>query len=97
MQNLWAAQAQARAKISPKEVDARAVPRVLMADDEVALDGAGDAFERAKCFWNVWDRQGWTSQGRKVRKVTSGCDPKLISRPKSRCISTRTTWHPSCR
>ncbi|WWD21038.1 hypothetical protein CI109_105519 [Kwoniella shandongensis] len=63
VQNLWAAQALARAKLLPKHV--RAVPRVLMSAEEVELEAAGDPFGRAKCFWDVWDKNVWSN----VRKA----------------------------
>jgi len=66
LQNLWAAQAQARTKILPKEVDVKAVPRVMMSNEEVTLDLAGESLGRAMCFWNVWDRPGWTDDKAKV-------------------------------
>ena len=66
LQNIWSAQAQARTKISPKESEMKAVPRVMLSDNEIALDAAGESFGRAKCFWNVWDRPGWTADTAKV-------------------------------
>ncbi|OCF31354.1 hypothetical protein I316_06959 [Kwoniella heveanensis BCC8398] len=58
--NLWNAQALARAKLATKDV--RTVPRVLAMNSEVELDSAGEAFGRAKCFWDIWDRSGWNDQ-----------------------------------
>ena len=66
IQNLWSAQAQARTKILPRDIGVKAVPRVMMSEHEVALDAAGESFGRAKCFWNVWDRQGWMNDEAKV-------------------------------
>ncbi|KAK8843437.1 hypothetical protein IAR55_007094 [Kwoniella newhampshirensis] len=63
IQNLWAAQAVARTKLLPKHI--RAIPRVLMSTEEVNLEGAGDQSGRAKCYWDVWDRNVWGS----VRKA----------------------------
>jgi hypothetical protein len=65
VQNLWAAQALARAKLLP-HVN-RPVPRVLMSDSEVGLEGAGEMLGRAKLFWNVWERQAWAAQKKKVK------------------------------
>ncbi|WVQ81448.1 hypothetical protein IAT38_003572 [Cryptococcus sp. DSM 104549] len=81
VQNLWAAQALARAKLLPSS-DVRAVPRVSQSMEEVDLDAAGEALGRAKCFWNVWDRKGWEGQ-RKGKVVVhideDGCAPELPS------------------
>lgn len=66
LQNLWSAQALARAKISAKEAATKAVPRVLIGDEEIGLDAAGEVFGRAKCLWNVWDRPNYTAEKRKV-------------------------------
>jgi hypothetical protein len=62
--NLWAAQALARAKLLPQEV--RQVPRALVEEEEIGLESAGEMFGRAKCYWNVWERQGWLQADRKV-------------------------------
>ncbi|WVW79055.1 hypothetical protein I302_101018 [Kwoniella bestiolae CBS 10118] len=57
IQNLWAAQALARTKMSTK--DPRSVPRALMSEHELSLEGAGDPMGRARCYWDVWERNGW--------------------------------------
>jgi hypothetical protein len=62
--NLWAAQALARAKLLPQEV--RQVPRALVEEEEIGLESAGEMCGRAKCYWNVWERQGWLQADRKV-------------------------------
>lgn len=66
LQNLWSAQAQARAKVPVKEAAGKSLPRVLMSEDEVGLDAAGESFGRARCLYNVWDRSGYSSEKRKV-------------------------------
>ncbi|RSH95410.1 hypothetical protein EHS25_000497 [Saitozyma podzolica] len=65
--NLWAAQALARAKLLPQEV--RQVPRALVEEEEIGLESAGEMFGRAKCYWNVWERQGWLHADRKAKVV----------------------------
>ncbi|WWC91355.1 uncharacterized protein L201_006298 [Kwoniella dendrophila CBS 6074] len=68
--NLWAAQALARAKVQVK--DNRAIPKVLMNDQELSLEVAGEAMGRARCYWNVWDRNGY-SDGFKFKTGTTSC------------------------
>ncbi|WVN91089.1 uncharacterized protein L203_106336 [Cryptococcus depauperatus CBS 7841] len=58
VQNLWAAQALVRAKLLPSS-EQKIIPRVLQSEQEVDFEGES---ERARCFWNVWDRQGWLTQ-----------------------------------
>ena len=68
LERLWTAQAQARAKILPKELDVKSPPQVLASKAEWALDSAGEAFGRAKVYWNVWHRKEWTEEDRKVSR-----------------------------
>ncbi|ORY29168.1 hypothetical protein BCR39DRAFT_533070 [Naematelia encephala] len=65
IQNLWAAQALARTKRLPKEISAP--PRVVMTDEEISLDDAGEPFGRAKCFWTIWDRATWSAVPKKAK------------------------------
>ncbi|KAK4685638.1 hypothetical protein P7C73_g4506, partial [Tremellales sp. Uapishka_1] len=65
VQNLWAAQAFARTKALPDQT--RAIPRVLMSEEEFGLEAAGEILGRAKCFWNVWEKRGWESDSRKAK------------------------------
>lgn len=65
IENLWAAQAYARSKLLAQS--RKAGPRVMSSAEEVGLDAAGEAFARAKCYWNVWSRDVWMDQGRRVR------------------------------
>lgn len=69
VENIWAAQAQARAKLMPKELEIKEMPRVMVAVEESALDTAGEPFGRAKLFLNVWSRQGYASSTRRGRVV----------------------------
>jgi len=64
VENLWSAQALARARHSRNEP--RSIPRVLRHDEETGLERAGEMFGRACCYWNVWDRRGWSAGTRKV-------------------------------
>jgi hypothetical protein len=57
VQNLWSAQALARARLSVKGKGT--VPRVMMGNEEFALERAGEMHARARCFFNVWERNGW--------------------------------------
>jgi hypothetical protein len=57
VQNLWSAQALARARLSVKGKGT--VPRVMMGNEECALEQAGETHARARCFFNVWERNGW--------------------------------------
>ncbi|WVF65702.1 hypothetical protein IAT40_000433 [Kwoniella sp. CBS 6097] len=75
--NLWNAQALARNKLATKDV--RTIPRVLAMNSEVELDSAGEAFGRARCFWNVWDRSGWTDQ--RPGKVVVQVDENGVAEP----------------
>ncbi|OWZ53685.1 hypothetical protein C368_04069 [Cryptococcus neoformans 125.91] len=84
IQNLWAAQALARAKVLPSSEN-KAVPRVLQSETEVDLEG-GD-LERARCFWDVWNRNEWCGQGKGkvvIHVDEDGMGPALP-------IDTRTT------
>jgi hypothetical protein len=65
VQNLWSAQALARARISAKDAKIT-VPRVMMGNEEFGLEKAGEVFGKAKCFWNVWERNGYLNASRKV-------------------------------
>ncbi|WVQ75384.1 hypothetical protein IAR50_005004 [Cryptococcus sp. DSM 104548] len=87
IQNLWAAQALARAKILPSSEN-RAVPKVLQSGQEVDLDGA--QLERARCFWDVWDRSTWG--GQRLAKVVVHVDedgeaPELLLDPRRQELS----------
>ena len=42
------------------------IPRVMMSEEETGLERAGETFGRAKCFWNIWERRGWTGHQKKV-------------------------------
>lgn len=64
VENLWAAQAYARAKALAQE--RRPGPRVMASGQEIGLDTAGEAFARAKCYWNVWDHENWMHQTKRV-------------------------------
>jgi hypothetical protein len=65
--NLWAAQTVARAKLLPKGIEP---PMPLVGEYEIGLEGAGELYGRAKCYWSVWDRQGWSVTGRRVSLPT---------------------------
>ncbi|KAL7421475.1 hypothetical protein Q5752_004362 [Cryptotrichosporon argae] len=57
--NIWAAQALARAK--RMATSSAAPPRALVASSEIGLEGAGEVFARAKCYFDVWQRGSWTA------------------------------------
>ncbi|KAK6904572.1 hypothetical protein I203_105388 [Kwoniella mangroviensis CBS 8507] len=57
IQNLWAAQALARTKLSSKE--GKNLARALMSEHELSLEGAGEPMGRAKCYWDVWEKSAW--------------------------------------
>ncbi|TYJ55176.1 hypothetical protein B9479_004110 [Cryptococcus floricola] len=85
--NLWAAQALARAKILPS-TENRAVPKVLQSEQEEAFEGA--QLERARCFWDVWDRSTWG--GQRLAKVVVHVDedgeaPELLLDPRRQELS----------
>lgn len=53
-----------------------------MSNDEFGLDGAKEVYGRAKCFWNVWDRPGWTGEKRKVCGFSIAVASKLTLQAK---------------
>lgn len=54
-----------------------AIPRVMMGNDEFGLERAGEMFGRARCFWNIWERNGFLGTAKKVIWVT-GCGNELM-------------------
>ena len=66
LDNLWAAQARARAKVLPSELGGRAPTQVLAQKGETGLDNAGEPFSRARIYWNIWKRRDWITESRKV-------------------------------
>jgi hypothetical protein len=65
LQNLWSAQAMARAKLLTKE------PSAYKSNVEVGLEAAGELFGRAACFWSLWQRPEWDQLSRKVGPCSS--------------------------
>ncbi|WWC97695.1 hypothetical protein V866_004579 [Kwoniella sp. B9012] len=57
IQNLWAAQALARTKLSSKE--GKILARALVSEHELSLEAAGEPMGRAKCYWDVWEKSAW--------------------------------------
>lgn len=61
VRNLWAAQALARTRLRKRTSGpAPAIPRVFKAREEIKL---------ATCYWNVWERDGWTGATSKAKVV----------------------------
>lgn len=58
--NLWAAQALVRARGGKSSV-------LVAAEEEKLMDAWGKG--RARAFWNVWEREGWESEGGKVSLI----------------------------
>ncbi|WRT68909.1 uncharacterized protein IL334_005891 [Kwoniella shivajii] len=65
----------ARSKLLPK--DHRSAPRVLVKENEIPLDKAGDPTGRAKCYWNVWDRNGWSDSHKFTSTAFSSSELEL--------------------
>lgn len=89
IENLWAAQAMARATSGPNSI--RSIPRTLKSDEEMGLDLAGEVFGRARCFWNVCERRFWSALPKKVSFVRKGVFTPF--RRRLRFMSTKMVLH----
>lgn len=71
VQNLWKAQALARTKLSAPgrgtgATQATALPVAFVSNGNKKLGGSDRLAGQAIAFWNVWERDAWVANPRKV-------------------------------